>query len=104
MLGIVSKNLSKWQAENVNIYKKAYDLLAIADVEINGNRIWDIQVHNDRFYRRVFSVMQTLRRTLIGWCLAKCNNVLVYSSGQLSELQRTWWYLNSLWTYWKYQL
>ena len=28
------------------------DTLARADVAINGDRPWDIQVHNDRFYRR----------------------------------------------------
>lgn len=29
------------------------DLMARADVTLNGSRCWDIQVHNDRFYRRV---------------------------------------------------
>jgi cyclopropane-fatty-acyl-phospholipid synthase len=31
------------------------DLFASADVRINGPRAWDIRVHNDRFFRRVFS-------------------------------------------------
>lgn len=30
-------------------------LLGLADVEINGNRSWDIQVHNERFYHRLLS-------------------------------------------------
>lgn len=30
-------------------------VLAKADVQINGNRPWDLQVHDDRFYRRVLS-------------------------------------------------
>lgn len=30
-------------------------LLSLADVEINGNRPWDVQVHNDDFYPRVLS-------------------------------------------------
>ncbi|MBI2618217.1 cyclopropane fatty acyl phospholipid synthase [Candidatus Kaiserbacteria bacterium] len=35
--------------------KKAQELLAIASVEINGKNPWDIQVHDERFYRRVFA-------------------------------------------------
>lgn len=31
------------------------DLLAAADVEINGNRPWDIQLHDSRFYDRALS-------------------------------------------------
>lgn len=31
------------------------ELLADVDVEINGSRDWDIQVHDDRFYRRVIT-------------------------------------------------
>tara|TARA_Y100000310_G_scaffold127024_1_gene126028 strand:+ start:1786 stop:2913 length:1128 start_codon:yes stop_codon:yes gene_type:complete len=35
--------------------KKVEEILDLADVKINGNRAWDIQVHNDGFYRRVLS-------------------------------------------------
>lgn len=31
------------------------NLLAIADIKINGNRPWDIQIHNPKFYSRVLS-------------------------------------------------
>jgi len=31
------------------------DLLAQSDIQINGNRSWDIQVHNQEFYQRVLS-------------------------------------------------
>jgi cyclopropane-fatty-acyl-phospholipid synthase len=31
------------------------DLLAVADIHINGNRPWDIAVHNDRFFGRVLA-------------------------------------------------
>ena len=31
------------------------DLLAKADIKINGDRDWDIQVHNDKLYNRVLS-------------------------------------------------
>jgi cyclopropane-fatty-acyl-phospholipid synthase len=30
-------------------------ILAMADIQINGKRPWDIQVHNDQFYERVLS-------------------------------------------------
>ena len=36
-------------------YTKASNLLAEADIEINGQRDWDLQVHDDRFYKRVFA-------------------------------------------------
>jgi cyclopropane-fatty-acyl-phospholipid synthase len=34
---------------------RAVELLAQADVAINGGRPWDIQVHDERFYARVFA-------------------------------------------------
>jgi cyclopropane-fatty-acyl-phospholipid synthase len=30
-------------------------ILSAADIKINGDRPWDITVHNERFYRRVLS-------------------------------------------------
>ena len=41
-----SKNRSKDFVEN---------LLSLADIKVNGDRPWDIAVHNDRFYARVLS-------------------------------------------------
>jgi len=35
--------------------KKTQDILAIANVRINGSRPWDIKVHNDAFYQRILS-------------------------------------------------
>lgn len=35
--------------------EKIEEILALADVHINGNKPWDIQVHNDAFYQRVLS-------------------------------------------------
>lgn len=32
------------------------ELLALADIKINGDRPWDIQVHNEKLYNRVLSV------------------------------------------------
>ncbi len=31
------------------------DILAPTGININGNHLWDIQVHNDRFYQRVLA-------------------------------------------------
>lgn len=36
-----------------SLEKEARRLLSLADVEVNGNRPWDIQVHDERFYSRV---------------------------------------------------
>ena len=48
--------LTKFVDIAMNSYNlKARDLLAKADIEINGKRDWDIQVFNDRFYKRVFA-------------------------------------------------
>ncbi len=38
-----------------DLKSKAQELLALADVKINGSRSWDIQVHNEDFYSKVFS-------------------------------------------------
>lgn len=38
-----------------NYKKRAAELLALADVEINGSRPWDITVHDERLYKRVFA-------------------------------------------------
>lgn len=38
-----------------DVEKRINDLLQGADVKINGERDWDIQVHNKKFYRRVMA-------------------------------------------------
>ncbi len=35
--------------------KKIARILALADIDINGNRPWDLQVHDERFFQRVLS-------------------------------------------------
>jgi cyclopropane-fatty-acyl-phospholipid synthase len=35
--------------------KKIADILSLADVEINGVRPWDLQVHNSKFYTRIIA-------------------------------------------------
>lgn len=43
----------------VNKYKSLVkDLLSLAEIEINGSKPWDIQVHNERFYKRVLSEVE----------------------------------------------
>lgn len=37
------------------LQKSLADLLAPADIKINGNNPWDLQIHNDGFYKRVLS-------------------------------------------------
>ncbi|GLI35213.1 cyclopropane fatty acyl phospholipid synthase [Desulforhabdus amnigena] len=37
-----------------NFRKKIQELLTSVDIEIGGNRPWDIQIHNDEFYPRLF--------------------------------------------------
>lgn len=39
----------------MNTETKIKELLSKADIEINGSRPWDVQVHNDAFYERVLS-------------------------------------------------
>lgn len=38
-----------------NLKENIEKILSLADIKINGNRARDIQVHDDRFYRRVFA-------------------------------------------------
>src|SRR5262245_3481772 len=35
--------------------RRVTELLASADIEIGGNRPWDLQVHDERFFQRVLS-------------------------------------------------
>ncbi len=38
-----------------SIKQEAAEILALADIKINGDRPWDIQVHNEKFYNRVLT-------------------------------------------------
>src|SRR5271157_273826 len=35
--------------------RKLAAILAIADIRVNGNRAWDLQVHDERFFERVLA-------------------------------------------------
>ncbi len=35
------------------LQKNVSDILAIADIKTNGPNPWDLQIHNNRFYKRV---------------------------------------------------
>jgi len=40
----------------LNTYQqRLQELLNLSDIEVNGNRPWDLQVHDDRFYKRVIT-------------------------------------------------
>lgn len=41
--------------KNQNLQQSVSDILAAADVKINGSDPWDLQVHDERFYKRVLS-------------------------------------------------
>src|SRR5665811_529081 len=41
--------------KKTNAEKVAQEILELSDVQINGDRSWDIQIHNPDFYERVFS-------------------------------------------------
>ena len=64
ILSLVLLCLNGLCAEDASIDKKiavnnakaqVEKILAMADVQINGKRPWDIQVHNDQFYDRILS-------------------------------------------------
>ncbi len=38
-----------------NTKHRIIELLAAAGINVNGNAPWDIQIHNERFYKRVIS-------------------------------------------------
>jgi len=38
-----------------SVEKEIKRLLSLANIKVNGRRPWDIQVHNNRFYNRVFT-------------------------------------------------
>ena len=40
---------------NQTLQQSFSDILAPADIKINGSRPWDIQIHDNRFYKRVLS-------------------------------------------------
>ena len=46
---------TKMTNKTLKLKQVLQNILDIADVKINGNRAWDIQVHNDGFYQRVLA-------------------------------------------------
>ncbi len=40
---------------NSSLQKSISDILATAGIKINGPDPWDLQIHNDGFYKRVLS-------------------------------------------------
>jgi cyclopropane-fatty-acyl-phospholipid synthase len=51
----VANTSARINARGLGREKRIADLFNLADVQIGGSRPWDIQVHNDRFYRRVMA-------------------------------------------------
>jgi cyclopropane-fatty-acyl-phospholipid synthase len=76
-------------------------LLSLADVEINGNRPWDIRVHNDDFYPRVLSggSLALGESYIEGWWDCPSLDELFYRifQAQLDNTLKSWtWILESL--------
>lgn len=46
---------SKFLKTNIRLKNRCREILAEADITINGKNPWDIQVHEEDFYQRVFS-------------------------------------------------
>jgi len=34
------------------------ELFSLADIQINGNNLWDIQIHDERFYKRAVTEVE----------------------------------------------
>ena len=47
--------LDRQNTHQIPNVRKGEDLLAHTDIQLNGNRPWDIQVHNPEFFQRVLS-------------------------------------------------
>ena len=70
------------------------DLLACADVQIGGERPWDLQVHDARFYRRVLSggSLALGESYMDGWWDCEALDALIcrVMSAQLDQAVRSW--------------
>nr|MBI4157220.1 cyclopropane fatty acyl phospholipid synthase [Candidatus Woesearchaeota archaeon] len=64
--------------KKINSYLK--DLLASADIKVNGDRPWDIQVHNLKFYQRVLAggSLTFGESYMDGWWDSKAIDQLIY--------------------------
>ena len=68
--------------------KTLTDLFALADVEINGHRLWDIQVHDPRFYKRVLSQssLGLGESYMDGWW--DCEQIEEFFSGYFEQISK----------------
>ena len=75
--------------KNTNDHLK--DLLASADIKVNGNRPWDIQVHNPKLYQRLLAGGSVAfgEAYMDGWWDSKAIDQLVYKilDGKLYNLR-----------------
>lgn len=53
VIGLSTEILTPYMTSNTSAKKMIQEILAEADVQINGNRPWDIQVHDEAMYSRI---------------------------------------------------
>jgi cyclopropane-fatty-acyl-phospholipid synthase len=75
--------------------KVVRDLCEIADVQVNGSRPWDIQVHDQRFYDRLLNdvTLGAGEAYMDGWWDCEAIDQLIYRvsrSDMLSHLKGNW--------------
>lgn len=78
--------------------KKLSELLQAADVKLNGGRAWDIQVHDERFYRRILAggSLAAGEAYMDGWwdceALDELFERLLYARLDEKIKAREWWW------------
>lgn len=82
------------------------ELLEPADVEVNGDRPWDLQVHNDDFYRRVLAggSLAMGESYMDGWWDCEALDGLAYRIMRASIHEQASWSWRLVWNYLKAKL
>jgi len=82
-----------------NAQETLQSILSEADIEINGDRPWDPQVHNDRFYQRILSggSLAAGEAYMDGWWDCKALDRLFYRFLRARLDQEVGWSWRDLW-------
>ncbi len=78
------------------------EILALADIQVNGDRLWDIQVHDERFYPRVLSQgsIGAGESYMDGWWDVEALDEF-FARIQRADLQRKFGAFSHFWLAWK---
>jgi cyclopropane-fatty-acyl-phospholipid synthase len=78
------------------------EILALADIQVNGDRLWDIQVHDERFYPRVLSQgsIGAGESYMDGWWDVQALDEF-FARIQRADLQRKFGAFSHFWLAWK---